>query len=246
MECGGGRMITESREKQLREFLAQININSEGISLTLINSALIHPSYVFEKGVQVGPHNQRLEFLGDAVVGLIVGDYLYNNFPDKDEGELTKMRAAVVCESSLAQAAKRLNLGSYLLMGKGEKLGGGAKRPSNLADAFEAFIGALYLELGLAKIKDFAIKYIQPEIDKVISGNYGDYKTQFQEYIQRDPRATVEYKILAETGPDHEKEFLSGVFVNENLIARGKGKTKKEAEQHAAQEALVKLEAKKR
>ena len=151
---------------------------------------------------------------------------MYNNFPDKDEGELTKMRAGVVCESSLAQAAA-FNLGSYLLMGKGEKLGGGAKRPSNLADAFEAFIGALYLELGLAKIKDFAIKYIQPEIDKVISGNYGDYKTQFQEYIQRDPRATVEYKILAETGPDHEKEFLSGVFVNENLIARGKGKTKR-------------------
>ena len=117
------------------------------------------------------------------------------------------MRAAVVCESSLAQAAKRLSLGSYLLMGKGEKLGRG-KRPSNLADAFEALIGALYLELGLAKIKEFTLKYIQPEIDKVISGNYGDYKTQFQEFIQRDPRATVEYKILVETGPIMKRNFF--------------------------------------
>lgn len=234
-------MLNESRKKQLQGFLTQVNISSDNLSFSVLNSALIHPSFVFEKGAHVGPHNQRLEFLGDAVVGLIVGDYLYNNFPDKGEGELTKMRAAVVCESSLARAAERLNLGSYLLMGKGEKLGGGAKRPSNLADAFESLIGALYLDLGLDKIRDFTLRYIQPEIDRVISGNYGDYKTQFQELVQREPGASVEYKILEETGPDHEKEFLSGVFLNQKLVAKGKGKTKKEAEQQAAQEALIKL-----
>lgn len=235
-------MITESRKKQLQGFLKQVNINPDNLSLALINSALTHPSFVFEKGPQFGPHNQRLEFLGDAVVGLMVGDYLYNNFLDKDEGELTKMRAVVVCESSLAQAAERLGLGTYLLMGKGERLGGGAKRPSNLADAFEALIGALYLELGLSKTSGLALKYIQPEIDKVGSGNYGDYKTQFQELVQREPGATVEYRILAETGPDHEKRFFSGVFLNDKLIAQGQGKTKKEAEQHAAHEALIKTE----
>lgn len=232
-------MLTQNRIKVLNRLLEKT-----GLKLTkydLLNTALTHPSYVFEKGPQAGNHNQRLEFLGDAVVGLVVGDYLYNVFPDKSEGELTKMRAAVVCESSLARAANRLGIGEYLLMGKGEKIGGGANRPSNLADAWEALVGALYIELGLETIREFTLQYIKPDIEKVICGDYGDYKTQFQEYIQKKQDNVVEYQILSETGPDHEKEFVAGIFLKGDLIAKGKGRTKKEAEQKAAQQALVKI-----
>lgn len=236
---GGEKMLTEQRIKELKELIEKIGLNIT--SLELINTALTHPSYVFEKGQGAGNHNQRLEFLGDAVVGLIVGDYLFNLYPEKSEGELTKMRAALVCESSLAKAANRLGIGPYLLMGKGEKLGGGAQRPSNLADAWEALIGALYLELGLEEIKEFTIKYIKPELERVISGNYGDFKTQFQEYIQRRSDQVIEYEILSETGPDHDKVFVAGVSVQGKLIARGSGRTKKEAEQNAAHQALIKM-----
>lgn len=232
-------MLNEQRMNQLYKIIKKTGL--ELSKFDLLNSALTHPSYVFEKGPQVGNHNQRLEFLGDAVVGLIIGDYLYDLFPEKTEGELTKMRAAVVCESSLAKAANRLGIGEYLLMGKGEKIGGGAQRPSNLGDAFEAFVGALYLELGLTQMKEVVLTYLKPEIEKVICGNYGDYKTQFQEIVQKNPESIIEYKILSESGPDHEKEFISGVFQSSQLIAQGKGRTKKEAEQNAAHRALIKM-----
>jgi len=232
-------LLNEQRINQLNQLITKTGITLK--KYDLLNSALTHPSYVFEKGPQVGNHNQRLEFLGDAVVGLIVGDYLYHLFPDKTEGELTKMRAAVVCESSLAKAANRLGIGQYLLMGKGEKIGGGAQRPSNLADAFEALVGALYIELGINAIRDVVLAYLKPEIEKVISGDYGDYKTQFQEFIQRQPDGVVEYQIISETGPDHEKEFIAGVFHGGQLISQGKGRTKKEAEQNAAHQALIKM-----
>ncbi|NLT95767.1 MAG: ribonuclease III [Clostridia bacterium] len=232
-------MVSEQRISQLQKLLA--NIGLKLAKYDLLNSALIHPSYVFEKGNQVGSHNQRLEFLGDAVVGLIVGDYLYHQFPEKSEGELTKMRAAVVCESSLAKAANRLGIGQYLLMGKGEKIGGGATRPSNLADAFEALVGALYIELGINAIRDVVLGFLKPEIEKVILGHYGDYKTQFQELIQKQADGVIEYQIISETGPDHEKEFVAGIFRSGRLISQGKGRTKKEAEQNAAHQALIKM-----
>lgn len=232
-------MLNEQRNNQLNKLIDKIGLNLQ--KNDLLNSALTHPSYVFEKGPQVGNHNQRLEFLGDAVVGLIIGDYLYHLFPDKTEGELTKMRAAVVCESSLAKAAERLGIGQYLLMGKGEKNGGGAHRPSNLADAFEAVVGALYIELGINTIREGVLEYLKPEIEKVISGDYGDYKTQFQEFIQKQPDTLIEYQIISETGPDHEKEFIAGIFQTGQLISQGKGRTKKEAEQNAAHQALIKM-----
>lgn len=232
-------MLSAERISQLEELLEKANLKLA--KMDLLNAALIHPSYVYEKGSRHGGHNQRLEFLGDAVVGLIIGDYLYQRFPDKTEGELTKMRAAVVCESSLAKAAQRLGIGRYLLMGKGEKIGGGAQRPSNLADAWEAVIGALYLELGLEEIREFTLSYLKPEIEMVVIGNYGDYKTQFQEFIQQNPNNSVEYKIISESGPDHEKIFVSGIFLNGTLISQGSGRTKKEAEQNAAQQALMKM-----
>ncbi|MFZ7104510.1 MAG: ribonuclease III [Peptococcaceae bacterium] len=232
-------MLSQERISLLEELTKKINLKLT--KQDLLNTALTHPSYVFEKGTQQANHNQRLEFLGDAVVGLIVGDYLFQLFPDKTEGELTKMRAAVVCEGSLAKAANRLGIGRYLLMGKGEKIGGGAERPSNLADAWEALIGALYLELGLEKIREFTLKYLKPQIEMVIVGNYGDYKTQFQEFIQRQPDNNVEYQIISESGPDHEKIFVSGIFLNSALISQGSGRTKKEAEQNAAHQALIKM-----
>lgn len=229
-------MLNEGRKKQLNKLLHKIGLKVS--DYTEVNSSLIHPSYVFEKGPNIGEHNQRLEFLGDAVVGLIIGEYLYRRFPERKEGELTKMRAAIVCEASLASAARNLGLGNFLLMGKGERLGGGAERASNLADAWEALVGALYLELGIEAIEEFIIEYLNPVIEEVSKGNYGDYKTRLQEYVQKQPDSEIEYRILKEVGPDHEKQFFAGVFINGQLIAEGEGRTKKEAEQKGAQKAL--------
>src|SRR5690554_6800411 len=155
-------MLSNQRINQLNKLISKTGLHLK--KYDLLNSALVHPSYVFEKGSQVGNHNQRLEFLGDAVVGLIVGDYLFHRFPEKGEGELTKMRAAIVCESSLAKAANRLEIGRYLLMGKGEKIGGGATRSSNLADAFEALVGAFYIDLGLDAIRTVVLDFLKTEI----------------------------------------------------------------------------------
>jgi ribonuclease-3 len=230
-------MISEKRKKELETFLVKNNV--EARNFDLINASLTHPSFIFEKEIQKSQHNQRLEFLGDAVVGLIVGEYLYNRFPEKKEGALTKMRAAIVCESALAGAARKINLGRYMLMGNGENMGGGENRSSNLADAWEALCGAIYLEKGLAGVKDFIIECLWDAIDNVAKGNYGDFKTRLQEIIQKSPEQEIEYRILQENGPDHDKDFVAGVYINGEKIAEGAGKTKKEAEQGAARAALV-------
>lgn len=229
------------RIKKLTAFLEQLQIK-EKVDLPLLNQAFIHPSFLFEgKGAMGEAHNQRLEFLGDAVVGLVVAEYLYTNYPGKSEGELTKMRAAIVCEASLVQAARAWGLGEYLLMGRGEQQMGGANRDSNLADCFEAVVAALYLSLGLKKVKKLILSVLKPVIDHAVKGDFGDYKTKLQEYIQKDPQSSVQYKILREEGPDHAKMFWAAVYLNETELAVGSGKTKKEAEQNAAREALHKL-----
>lgn len=232
-------MPSEQRIKQLNELLTGLNIQGEP-DLQLINQALTHPSIIFEGG-STDEHNQRLEFLGDAVVGLVVAQYIYEKYPQKTEGELTKMRAAVVCEASLAQAAQDLKLGQYLLLGRGEEQMGGAKRHSNLADSFESLMGALYLSLGLKKVKPIILKYLLDKINKASRGKYGDYKTQLQEYIQRSADNRLNYRIIKEEGPDHDKVFLAGVYLNDELLSQGSGHTKKEAEQQAARLALQKL-----
>ena len=186
-------------------------------------------------------NNQRLEFLGDAVVDLVVGHYLYEEFPDKPEGELTKMRAALVCESSLASAARRVSLGEYLLIGKGERGSGGADRPSNLADAWEAMVGAIYRELGIDAVRSIILDNIRPELELVRKGHYGDYKTQLQEIVQQNRNDTVSYEIVRAEGPDHAKEFTACVRVNGVVRAEGVGKTKKEAEQNAACQTLIQM-----
>lgn len=232
-------MIPQKRELHLQKLLQKLGIQLK--NLEQLSIALTHPSFILELDNETLVNNQRLEFLGDAVVDLVVGHYLYAEFPEKPEGELTKMRAALVCESSLASAARRVSLGEYLLIGKGERGSGGADRSSNLADAWEAMVGAIYLELGIDAVCPIILQYIMPEIALVRKGHYGDYKTQLQEFVQQNKNATVRYEIIREEGPDHAKKFTACVRVNGVVQAEGVGKTKKEAEQNAACQTLLQM-----
>jgi ribonuclease-3 len=206
----------------------------------LLTTALTHPSYLFENPQSGLENNQRLEFLGDAILDFVVAEYLYLNYPERPEGELTKMRAAVVNETTLARKAKHIHLGEELLLGKGEQVSGGRERPSILADAWEAVVGAIYLQYGLQEARRVILEMLKSEIAEVAQGNYGDYKTMLQEKAQRE-ETEVSYRILAEEGPDHNKRFTAGVFLQGNLMGKGIGRTKKEAEQRAAQQVLEEL-----
>lgn len=203
----------------------------------LFVTALTHPSYVFENPHSGKENNQRLEFLGDAILDFVIAEYLYLRYPDRPEGELTKMRAAVVNETTLARKAREIKLGQELLLGKGEQVSGGRERPSILADAWEAVIGAIYLQYGFSEARRVILEMLKPAIEEVAKGNYGDYKTMLQEKAQRE-ETEVNYQILAEEGPDHNKRFTAGVFLQGTLMGKGIGRTKKEAEQHAAQDVL--------
>ncbi|MFA4884553.1 MAG: ribonuclease III [Desulfotomaculaceae bacterium] len=210
--------------------------------LDLLTQALTHSSFTYESRQNNSENNQRLEFLGDAVLGLAVSDYLYRNHPYRDEGELTKMRAALVCEPSLARMARELELGYCLNMGKGEERSGGRERPSILADAFEALLGAVYLDQGLEKASKLAIQFLKPVINDVLEGRLDrDYKTELQEYVQQRGSEQVQYMILREEGPDHHKIFTAGVIYKGDLVGSGSGRSKKEAEQQAAKSALLEL-----
>ncbi len=204
---------------------------------SLLQKALTHPSYLFENPQPGSENNQRLEFLGDAILDFIVAEYLYLTYPERPEGELTKMRAAVVNEGTLARIALDIKLGQELLLGKGEQVSGGQERPSILADAWEAVLGAIYLQYGLQEARRVVLTFLKPAIEDVAHGNYGDYKTLLQEKAQREENE-VSYRILAEEGPDHNKRFTAGVFLQGKIRAKGSGRTKKEAEQNAAQQVL--------
>ncbi len=207
----------------------------------LLLQALTHSSYIYENRQNGIENNQRLEFLGDAVLDLAVSDFLFRKYPDSDEGELTKLRAALVCEPSLARTAKRLKLGFCLRMGKGEERSGGRERPSILADAFEALLGAIYLDQGLAKASEMTLKFLDPLIKDVLEGRLGsDYKTELQEIVQQLGSEQVQYTIIREEGPDHNKIFTAGVIYKGELAGTGSGRSKKEAEQQAAKAALRK------
>jgi ribonuclease-3 len=207
----------------------------------LLSQALTHSSYIYENRQNGIENNQRLEFLGDAVLGLAVSDFLYRNYPDRDEGELTKLRAALVCEPSLARTAKSLELGNCLKMGKGEERSGGRERPSILADAFEALLGAIYLDQGLVKASELSLKLLDPLIKDVLEGRLDrDFKTELQEIVQQRGSEQVQYTILREEGPDHHKIFTAGVLYKGELAGIGCGRSKKEAEQQAAKSALLK------
>ncbi len=198
--------------------------------------AMTHTSYANECGGDHNKSNERLEFLGDSVLGFITAENFFNNYSSMPEGELTKLRAATVCEKSLSEFAKELNLGEYLLLGKGEICTGGYERPSILADAFEALIAAIYLDGGMDAAKGFVLKYVEDAIKK--HRGFKDYKTVLQEVVQRNPGEIVEYVLVNESGPDHDKRFEVEVHLNSNVIGKGTGTSKKKAEQLAAKEAL--------
>lgn len=202
----------------------------------LMSTALIHPSYAQERS-QIS-NNQRLEFLGDAVLDFVVAEYLYQRFTDKAEGDLTQIRARVVCEKALVEMANRMDIGRYLMLGRGEDMSGGRNRKSILADTVEAVIGAIYLDQGLAYTRQFILKYMESVIIDTAQGDYQDYKSRLQEIVQSRSRENVHYHIVSETGPAHARHFVAGVYYQNELLATGEGKSKKEAEQHAASQAL--------
>lgn len=203
----------------------------------LLLNALTHSSYANETRDGISS-NERLEFLGDSVLSIVVSEYIYKQFSNLPEGELTKLRASLVCEKSLCSFSKEMNLGEYLRLGKGEDKGGGRERPSILADAFEAVLAAIYLDGGFEKAKNHVIRFITGELKHTDDEVFKDYKTALQEIIQRNPEESVTYILTGETGPDHDKVFEVEVRLNSNTIGVGKGKSKKQAEQFAAKEAL--------
>lgn len=201
----------------------------------LLRHALTHSSYANEKHLPYGS-NERLEFLGDSVLGVITAEYFFKNF-DLPEGELTKLRASTVCEKSLFAFAKELDLGKYLLLGKGEMRTHGAERPSILSDAFESVIAAIYLDGGKEAAEKFVLRFIPDAV--VQKNNFHDYKTALQEIIQKNPDEHISYVLVGESGPDHDKRFEVEVHLDSNIIGSGVGKSKKLAEQSAAKAALL-------
>lgn len=202
----------------------------------LFTMALIHPSYVQKNKTQ--HNNQRLEFLGDAVLNFITAEYLYKHYPDKAEGDLTKIRARVVCEKALVDVANRIELGPYIQLGRGEDKSGGRQRKSILADTVEAVIGAMYLDQGLDYARDFILKHLEDSIKATAAGEVRDFKSRLQEIVQARCSHNVYYRTMEESGPLHAKIFVVGVFYKDNLLASGQGKSKKEAEQSAAEKVL--------
>ena len=206
-------------------------------NITLLQNALAHSSYANERWHDPLKSNERLEFLGDSILGMLVAEHLYRTFPDRPEGELTRMRADMVCERSLANVANSIGLGGHLLLGKGEELGGGRSRDSILADAVESVIAACYLDGGM----DAAVRFIQRFIlvnVPVSKLQNADYKTALQELVQQKKNQTLSYVLVGESGPDHDKQFCVELRLNGELVGTGTGKSKKRAEQAAAQAAI--------
>lgn len=198
--------------------------------------ALTHSSYANESRKHL-PNNERQEFLGDAVLSIVVSDYLFKRFR-LAEGDLTRLRASLVCEKSLCGFARQLGLGSFLLLGKGEEQMGGADRPSILADAFEALIAAIYLDSGIESARAFVIPFVEEALREGEPEDTQDYKTLLQEIVQQNPGEALSYVLASESGPDHDKRFAVEVRLNSNIIGRGEGRSKKAAEQMAAKEAM--------
>ena len=209
-------------------------------NLSLLQNALTHSSYANERWHNSLLSNERLEFLGDSVLGMLVAEYLFRNFPNRPEGELTRMRADMVCETTLAAAANRIGLGDYLLLGHGEEQGGGRSRDSILADAVESVIAACFLDGGLDAALNFIRQFILVEVPVTRLHNV-DYKTQLQELVQQKKNQTLSYALVDESGPDHDKRFDVEVSLNGAVVGKGSGSSKKRAEQDAARAAIANL-----
>ena len=203
---------------------------------TLLITALTHSSYANEHNIK---SYERLEFLGDSVLGFVTAEFLFKNFPDLPEGKLTKYRAELVCERSLCVFSKELSLGDYMLLSHGEIHTGGRNRPSILADMFESVSAAIYKDSGsLDEAKKFILRFIEPATKNLGKKSFKDYKTTLQEIIQQNPEEKISYDLIGESGPDHNKHFVVQVKINNNIVGKGGGKSKKEAEQQAARVAL--------
>lgn len=209
----------------------------------LLENALMHSSYANENRTRGYTSNERLEFLGDSVLGMVTATRLYHLYPDMPEGKMSRLRAELVCEQSLHAVALELNLGDYIRLGHGEARNGGRERPSILADAVEAVIAAMYLDGGLEPAKRFIFDHILTGLAEGQMHHVTDYKTDLQERVQRKPGQTLEYTLISESGPDHNKTFTMNVLLNGQEIGQGSGRTKKEAEQAAAKCALERIEA---
>ncbi len=206
-------------------------------NISYLENALTHSSYANE-AKHGTKSNERLEFLGDAVLSMVVSDYIYKNCPGLPEGELSKLRASLVCEKSLCRFAKTLGVGKHLKLSHGEHNLKGNERPSILADAFEAIIASIYLDGGMEQARKFILSFVEPEIKNPKPKAFKDYKTTLQEIIQKNPEEHLSYVLTGEQGPDHDKHFFVEVHLNSNVIGKGGGRSKKEAEQQAAREAL--------
>ena len=206
-------------------------------NITLLQNALTHSSYANEIWHDNLRSNERLEFLGDSVLGMVVAEHLFRNFPERPEGELTRMRADMVCERALAKVADRLNLGAHLMLGHGEEQGGGRERASILADAVESVIAACYLDGGMEAAKALIEKFVLCNVPSGKLTNV-DYKTAFQELVQRKKDQTILYRLIGESGPDHDKSFQVEVLLNGTVVGTGTGSSKKRAEQDAARVAM--------
>lgn len=205
----------------------------------LLQTAMTHTSYANEhRGGHVN-HNERLEFLGDSVLGFVTAAYLMTHYPDLPEGELTKLRAAVVCEGALCEIAKEIGIPGQIRLGHGEETSGGRARPSILADATEALLGAIYLDGGIEPARAFVLRFIPRKIEVALAGGaFKDYKTILQEIVQKNKQETLEYRLAGTSGPDHDKRFTMELLLNSNIFASATGHSKKEAEQLAAKKAL--------
>ncbi len=207
---------------------------------SLLENALTHSSYANENRQEGQTSNERLEFLGDSILGFVVAEFLYRNFPERPEGELTRFRAELVCEKSLAQIAERIDLGGYLRMGNGEEHAGGRNRPSIIADAVESVLAAAYLDGGFAAAKGIVDRLLLQDVHSFKPRNQ-DFKTQLQELVQREKDQHLSYKLLSQSGPDHDKTFSVAVRLNGQEVGRGTGRSKKRAEQAAAEAAIAAL-----
>ena len=209
---------------------------------SLLKQAFTHSSYINENPSFALPSNERLEFLGDSVLNFIIAEKLYKEFPKLPEGKLTAIGSFLVCRDALAEAACSIKLGDYLLLGRGEEASGGRTKPSNLANAMEAVIGAIYLDQGWLEARKFVVDRLKPRLDKIKNGNMTpNYKTLLQEFIQREKKLTPVYQLIESKGPDHEKQFIVEVMVEGEILGKGKGKNKKSAEMEAANSAWEKL-----
>ncbi len=202
-----------------------------------LKTALTHSSYANECRSR-GGSNERLEFLGDSILGFVVAEYLYTHYPNIPEGELTKKRAALVCEKACCGFSRQIGVGQYLLLSHGEQNSGGRTRSSILADTFESITAAIFLDGGMEEARRFVLRFVLPLLQQSKPKVFKDYKTALQEIVQKNPEESLEYILTGETGPDHDKHFRVEVRLDNNVVGRGGGRSKKEAEQQAAREAL--------